>query len=176
MLVGHCAGVDDIARAFEALVVRWIPEERIRLLEQRDDLLAAGRCVAPDDMANPVREHLRGHRGIKRVVSSGIGDDRLDLEIPMLYLGFGDAQQCAAKHAFRDDAVGSIRRNQDADGYAQSGHRQLKLPSMSAPPVKLLSAPLPWPLRLYPPGLISGCFAPGLIRLTSNRLEAIPNQ
>jgi hypothetical protein len=47
---------------------------------------------------------------------------------------------------------------------------------MSAPPVKLLSAPLPWPLRLYPPGSLSGCFAPRLIRLASNRMDAIPNQ
>jgi hypothetical protein len=31
-------------------------------------------------------------------------------------------------------------------------------------------------LRLYPPGSLSGCFAPRLIRLTSNRLDAIPNQ
>ena len=31
-------------------------------------------------------------------------------------------------------------------------------------------------LRHYPPGSLSGCFAPRLIRLASNRLDAIPNQ
>ncbi len=82
-------------------------------------------------------------------------------------LGFGDAEQRAAKHALRHDAVRSVRRNQDADGYAQSGHRQLKLPSMSTPPVKLLSAPLPWPLRTYLAGSLSGRFAPRLTPRTS---------
>ena len=81
MLVRDRAGVDDVARAFEALVVRRIPEERVRLLEQRNDLFAARRGVAPDHMADAAREHVRGHRGIARVVSSGIGDDRINLEI-----------------------------------------------------------------------------------------------
>ena len=172
MLVGDRARVDDVARAFEALVMRRIPEKRVRLLEQRNDLLAARGSVAADDMADAVREHVRGHRGIARVISSGIGDDRINLEIPVLRLRFGDAQQGAAKHALRDDAVRSVRRNQDADRYAQSGHRQLELPSMSAPPVELLSAPLPWHLEVCLAGSLLGRFAPRLTSRTRRRLES----
>jgi hypothetical protein len=99
-------------------------------------------------VADTSRKHVRGHHGIARVISPGIGDDRIKLEIPMLRSRFGDAEQSAAQHALRHNTVGSVRRNENADGYAQFGHRQLKLPRMSMPPVKLLWAPLPWPLSI----------------------------
>lgn len=52
VLIGCRTGIDDVVAALEAFVVRRIPEQRVMLLEKRDDFLPAGRRIAPDDMAD----------------------------------------------------------------------------------------------------------------------------
>ena len=125
---GDGAGVDDVVRALEALIVRGIPEQRVGLLEAGNDLLAAGRGVAADDVLDAAGQHLRGHRRIARKLPRGIGDDWLELDVAVLGLRLGDGEKGAAEHAAGDDAVRAVRGNQDADRNTQFGHGLRKLP------------------------------------------------
>ena len=54
MLVRGSTEIDDVAAAFEALVMRRIPQQSIVFLDDGYDRLAAGRGVAADDRRDPL--------------------------------------------------------------------------------------------------------------------------
>ena len=81
MLVRRGPGVDDVLAALETFVMRWVPQQSVVFFEEGQNLLAARRSVAADDVYEPVlREHLLRRARIARVSTAGVDFYRIDRE------------------------------------------------------------------------------------------------
>src|SRR5690606_3059010 len=73
-------GVEDVALAFLALVLDRVEEDRVQLLEDRQDRLARDRGPAAEDGRDLVdRDQFAGLLGEKRPVGGWVDDDGLEL-------------------------------------------------------------------------------------------------
>src|SRR6056297_894687 len=80
LLIGCSAGVEDVLRAFLALVLDRIEKEAVQLLEDRQDRLAAGAGPVAEDHVDLVdRQKLAGFLGEERLIGRGVDDHRLKL-------------------------------------------------------------------------------------------------
>ena len=117
MLVRRSTEIDDIAAAFEALVVRRIPEQRIVFLDHGHDRLAAGRGVAADDVRNTgIDDEVPADRSILGCFASGISNQRRKFEIEVRRsVDLLDGEQRSIEHRLADRGVGPGRGKQHAD-------------------------------------------------------------
>ena len=121
LLARRRTGVEDMARAFLALVLNGIEQQAVQSLEHRNDGFPGSRGPAAEyDCDLFVREQLAGLVGKGVPVRRGVDDDRLQFpaEQPALFVLVRDHHQDRVlQHGFADGhGAGQGMQNADLDG------------------------------------------------------------
>src|SRR6266581_8663793 len=124
VLVGRGPDIDDVVAAFEPLVARRMPEQPFGPFNDRNNLLARGRCVTADDMADMF---FANEVGARRVIagdySTGIAQVRSECEIELFALiDFVDRHQRALAHLAGHHGVRSRSGKYEAERDGWLGH------------------------------------------------------
>ena len=119
LLVGRRAGVEDVRRRLEALVLDGVVEQRLVALEDGQHRLAARRGPAAERGGDLVgRDELLRLLGERRPVRCAVLDDGLELLAEHAALGVDllDREQLGVAHRHLADRHRAAQRVQDADG------------------------------------------------------------
>ena len=85
LVIGRGADIDDIVAAFEAFISCGMPEQPLGSLDDGNNLLARGRCVATDDMIDALfADQILAGRTIGRNDPSRITQVRRKGEVELI--------------------------------------------------------------------------------------------
>ena len=128
LLIGRGSRVENVARAFFALVLHWVEEQAVQLLEDRQNGFAGGGGPAAEhDRDLFLREQFPGFFGKEVPIGRGINDNRFQFpsEQPtFLVLVCYQHENRVLKHRFADcHGAGQRMQNTDFDGIFACANR-----------------------------------------------------
>ena len=124
VLVGRGPNIDDVVAAFEPFVTRRMPEQPFGPFDDRNNLLARGRRVTADDMADMFFANEVGACGvIAGDDPAGIAQVRRECEIELIaMIDFVDRHQRALAHLAGHHGVRSRLGKYEAERDGRLGH------------------------------------------------------
>ena len=143
MLIWSRPCVDNVFARLEAFIMRRIPQDSVKLFKDRQHFLAAGRCIATNNM----RQSGGGQKGLCGSDIAVISSPRLSRVhlkgkvIARIAGDLADRQLRPTEHGFANGGIGALLREHQPKRY--HGLAQLHLQNKQTPCAKALGATLP---------------------------------